>query len=190
VGLGLSGLVAASLVASGLELGWVASLERPQVAIVFIAFAFPLQGGASALAFLARDTAVGTALGVLAATWLATGLEYLISAPGSTSPTVGLLLLAAGFLLAASAAGAAVSKRMPAAVFAAEALRFVLIGIHELGAGKFWQDAGGVVGLLVVVLAGYTMLAAVLEAARGATTLPLGRHGSTPTTEPGVRPQL
>jgi succinate-acetate transporter protein len=190
VALGLSGLVAASLVASGLELGWVSAGERPLVAIVFLAFAFPLQGLASILAFLARDGAVGTAMGVLAGTWLATGLTYLATPPGSTSDTLGLLLLAAGGLLAAAAAAAASGKLVPAAVFATEALRFALIALYELSGAEVWQNLGGVVGLVVVALAGYAMLAAVLEGAHGRTVLPLGRRGGRVEREPGVRAQL
>lgn len=190
VALGLAGLVTASLVASGLELGWVDVTQRPHAAITFIAFAFPLQALAAVLAFLARDAAVGTAMGILSATWLATGLEYVASAPGTVSGSLGLLLLAAGFLLAAAAAGATASKLVPAAVFTIEALRFVLSGIYELSGTNFWQDFAGVVGLVVVALAGYAMLAAVLEASRGRTVLPLGRRNAPLEHEPGVRPQL
>src|SRR5690349_7261705 len=100
VALGLSGLVAASLVASGTELGWVALDERAHAALVILAFAFPLQFVASLLAFAARDGAVATALGVLAGSWLATSLVWLTSAAGSVSGSLGLLLLAAGGLLA------------------------------------------------------------------------------------------
>jgi uncharacterized protein len=177
IALGLAGLTLASLVASGLELGWVAQGERHVAALAFLGFAFPLQFAASLLAFQARDGAVGTAMGVLAGTWLLTGLTFVSTRPGSSSGALGLALLAAGGLLFAAAAGAALGKWFPATVFTVEALRFLLIGIHELGGTKTWQHAGGVVGLVVVALAGYGVLAAVLEDARGATVLPLGRHG-------------
>ena len=190
VALGLSGLVAASLVASGVELGWVAVDERAHAAVAILAFAFPLQFAASLLAFAARDGAVGTANGILSGAWLATSLVWLTSLPGSVSGSLGLLLLAAAGLLAAAAASAATGKLMPAVVFLAEALRFALVGIHELGGSEFWQNAGGVVGLVVVALAGYTMLAVVLEDARDRTVLPIGRRGSGPQPEPGVRRQL
>jgi uncharacterized protein len=190
VSLGLAGLVAASLVASGIELGWVVPGERALVGIVFVAFSFPLQGLASVLAFIARDAGVGTAMGILAGTWLATGLVYIVTPPGSTTDALGLLLLASGGLLAAAAAGAAGGKLVPAAVFGVEALRFAVIGVYELSAVSFWQDLGGIVGLVVVALAGYAMLAAVLEASRGRTVLPLGRRGGGVEQEPGIRPQL
>jgi uncharacterized protein len=190
VALGLSGLVSASLVASGLELGWVAVDERAHAAIAILAFAFPLQFLASILAFLARDGAAGTVMGVLAGTWLATSLVWLTSAAGSVSGSLGLLLLASAWLLAAGAVAVSTGKVLPALVFLIEAVRFALTGIHELGGSKFWQDASGVAGLVVVALAGYTVLAAALEDARGATVLPRGRRGTAATPEPGVRSQL
>jgi uncharacterized protein len=177
VALGLAGLVGASLVASGLELGWVAVDERSHAALVILAFAFPLQLSASLIAFAARDGAIGAALGILAGTWLATSLVWLTSIPGSVSGSLGLLLLAAGGLLAGAGAAAATGKLLPAAVFLLEGLRFVLAGIHELGGSEFWQNAGGVLGLVVVALAGYTMLALALEDAKDRTVLPAGRRG-------------
>jgi succinate-acetate transporter protein len=177
VALGLAGLVGASLVVSGLELGWVGAGERTAVALAMLAFAFPLQFAASMLAFQARDAAVGTAMGILAATWLCTGLTFLSSAPRSTSGALGLLLLASGALLVMTAIATATGKLAPALVFVVEGIRFGASAIHELGGGGFWQDAAGILGLVVVALAGYTMTAAVLEDARDRTVLPLGRRG-------------
>jgi succinate-acetate transporter protein len=200
VALGLSGLVAASLVLSGLELGWIASNQRGGAGLILVAFAFPLQFAASMLAFIARDAAVGAAMGILAGTWLSTGLTYLSSAPGSRGGALGLLLLASCTVLACAAAAAATGKLAPALVFLLAALRFALSGVYELGASEFWQDAAGVVGLVVVALAAYTMAAAALEDALGTTVLPLGRHGrgaapldeqlKTVEHEAGVRQQL
>lgn len=190
VALGLSGLVVASLVASGVELGWVAVDERTHAAIAVLAFAFPLQFAASLLAFAARDGAVGTANGILSGAWLATSLVWLTSLPGSVSGSLGLLLIAAAGVLAGAGVAAATGKVLPALVFLLEALRFVLAGIHELGGTEFWQNAAGVVGLGVVALAGYTMLAVTLEDAKDRTVLPIGRRGPGPEPEPGVRRQL
>jgi succinate-acetate transporter protein len=187
--LGMAGLVGASLVVSGLELGWIASNQRGGAGLMLVAFAFPLQFAASLLAFAARDGAAGTALGILAGTWLATGLTYLSSGADATSGALGLLLLASAAALACTAAGTATGKLVPALIFVLVALRFAGAGIHELGGGEFWQDAAGIVGLVVVALAGYTVAAAVLEDARGSTVLPLARRERV-EQEPGVRAQL
>jgi hypothetical protein len=180
VALGLSGLVVASLVVSGLELGWVASGERTQVALVLLALPFPLQFTASVIAFLGRDAAAATALGVLAGTWLATSLVWLASPPGSVSGALGLALLAAAGLLAGAGATVAARGGLPGVVFLVEALRFALSGIYELSGSEFWQDAAGVVGLAVVALAGFAMLTVLVHEARV----------SHIDHEPGVREQL
>jgi len=189
VALGLAGLVTASLVSSGLELGWIGVDERPQVALVLLALPFPVQFVASLLAFAARDGAVGTAMGVLSGAWLGTALVWLSTPARSTSGALGLLLLAVAGLLAASAAAAASGKLVPAGVFLLAALRFALSGIHQLSGSSVWENVTGVVGLAVLALAGYTMIAAVLEDARDRTVLPLGRR-SPIAGEAGLRKQL
>ena len=83
VALGLAGLCGASLVSSGLELGWIGHSESSRVALILLAFPFPLQLVASVLGFLARDGAVGTALGVLAGTWLSDALVLLSARRGA-----------------------------------------------------------------------------------------------------------
>jgi len=204
VPLGLSGLVGASLVLSGLELGWLAGSQQGAVGIVLLAFAFPLQFSASLLAFAARDGVLGAALGILAGTWLTTGLIYVGSGPGSRSGALGLLLLAATVVLASAAAAAATGKLAPALVFMLASLRFALSGVYELGGGTFWQDAAGIVGLVIVALAAYTMAMAALEDARGTPMPALGRRARGESAlaapfreqvagvehEPGVRQQL
>lgn len=178
--LGLSGLVAASLVSSGLELGWVSVSEQHAVALVLLGFAFPAQLVASLFAFVARDGAIGTALGVLSVTWLATGLVFIAGPPASTTGTLGLLLLAVAGLLGASAAAAARGNPLAGAVFGTAALRFALTGVYELSAAEFWQNAAGVVGLALLALAGFAMAKNEFKAA---AVTPL-------EAEPGVRERL
>jgi succinate-acetate transporter protein len=178
--LGLSGLVVASLVSSGLELGWLADTERHAVALALVGFAFPLQLVASLFAFVARDGAVGTALGVLSGAWLVNALVFLTSLPGTTTGALGLVLLAVAGLLGASAAAVAMTNRLSAAVFATASLRFALTGIYELSGTEFWQDAAAVVGLVLVALAGFAMATTVM---RDAAAKPL-------PDEPGVRERL
>src|SRR5436853_6110098 len=121
--LGMAGLAGASLVTSGSELGWIPSGDSKQVALVLLAFAFPLQIAAWAIAFLARDGVVGTTLGVLASTWLADGLIHLTTPPGSQNGALGLLFLATSAAVGAGAAAAGSAGRPPAFVFAIAAVR-------------------------------------------------------------------
>jgi succinate-acetate transporter protein len=203
-GLGLFGLAAATLVVAGLQLGWVEQAEGKKVALILIAFPFVSQLIASLWSTLARDGVAATAMGVLALTWLATGLVLFQSNPGETSDALGLFLLVAATAMALTAAVASLSKIAIGAIFFTAALRFALGGLHQLTNDELWEDLAGIVGLVLFALAIYGALAAELEDAQGQTILPLGRRmkgrlaldGSLDEqvkqapNEPGVRQQL
>ncbi len=174
--IGMSGLAVASFVQSGLDLGWVPKTQGVDVGLILLSVPFVLQLLACVFAYLARDGATGATLGLLATTWLSLGLVHLTSAPGATSPALGLLLMAAGTMLALSAAAVAVVKPLPAGVFAIAALRFLLAGIYELSAGGFWQSFAGVVGLVITAVAGYCVLAFELEDQRHPLLPTFRRH--------------
>lgn len=175
--LGFVGLAAATFVYAGFQLGWVSEAERDLVGAILLAVPVPLQATGSVLAFLARDGATGTALGLLSVSWLSIGLVLILSPTGSTSDALGLLLLASAAALAASSAVTALSKLVPALVVLLTAVRFALGGVYELGGGEGWQDATAAVGLALAALALYAASANELEDAEGPGVLPLGRRG-------------
>jgi len=203
-GLGLFGLAAATLVVSGLQLGWVDKGEGDKVGLILIAFPFLAQLLASIWSTLARDGVAMTGMGVLALTWLSVGLVLLSSAPGEKSDALGLLLLLSSVAMLLTALVASLSKLAVAAVFVTAAVRFALTALDELTGNEFWENAAGIVGLALFALAIYGALAAELEDAQGETVLPLGRRmkgrlaldGSLDEqmkkapNEPGVRQQL
>ena len=89
--LGFLALAAATLLVSGLQLDWLEPAEGHDVALMLLAFVFPLQLVASVFGFLGRDVVAGTGMGVLAGTWLSVALVMLDrSAPGATSDALGL----------------------------------------------------------------------------------------------------
>src|SRR5438270_13553864 len=88
--LGLCGLVIASLVLSGLDLRWVGTQDSHAVGVLLLAAPAPLQLLACAFALPARDAAAAASMGLLAASWIATGLIRLLSPPGATSAPLGL----------------------------------------------------------------------------------------------------
>jgi succinate-acetate transporter protein len=173
----MSGLAIASLVESGLALGWVPSSEAVQAGLILIAVPFVLQLLASIFSYLARDGAGGAATGVLATTWLALGLSHVTAGTGKTTAVIGLLLVAAGGVLALSAMAIGVGKPLLAAVFGLAALRFGLAGVYELSGTAFWQDIAGVLGLVVCAGAAYCLLAFELEGQQRQTVLPTLRRG-------------
>jgi succinate-acetate transporter protein len=175
--LGFLALAAATLVVSGLQLKWLGPAEGREVALILIAFVFPLQLVSSIFGYLARDVVAGTAMGILAGTWLSMGLIKLTGRPGATSDPLGLFLLIASASMAIPAAAAATGKLVPAAVLATTSLRFLVTGLFEITASGFWMDVAGVVGLVLCALAVYAAAAMALEDAKRATVLPLGRRG-------------
>lgn len=173
----MSGLAIASLVESGLDLGWIPKSQAGQAGVILVAVPFVLQLLACVFSYLARDGATGAAVGVLASSWLAIGLIQVISIPGHTSKALGLLLLSAGGALALSASAIVSTKPLPGFVFAIAALRFIISGVYELGSGGFWQHGAGIVGLLVALSAGYCVIAFELEGQRKRPALPTFRRG-------------
>ncbi|MFL5790001.1 MAG: hypothetical protein ACJ76A_00725 [Actinomycetota bacterium] len=201
---GFLGLAAATVVLATMNLGWIPSSEAHTVALVMIAFVFPLQGTASIFGFLSRDGVVATAMAVLAGTWLTVGLAMLTSPPGSTSDAVGVLLLVSAVAMLLPALGAAFSKLVPALVLTTASLRFATSGVYQLTSATTWERVTGWVGIVLGVFAVYAALAALLESVQKHTVLPMGRRGKGRqavegglteqlldlTHEPGVRSQL
>ena len=173
---GLSGLAIASLVESGLDLGWIAKSQTPQVGLVMLAVPFILQLIACVFSYLARDGATGACVGVLSTTWLGIGLISITSG-SSTSGALGLLLVASGGLLGVSATATGMAKPLAGLVFVAAALRFEFSGVYELSSNGWWKDASGILGLVVCGLAAYSVLAFELEGQKRQPVLPTFRRG-------------
>jgi len=202
--IGFGGLVAATFVVAGLNLGWIPPTEGRNVALVLIAFVFPLQLLASILGYLERDGVAGTGMGVLAGTWLGIGLVLLTSNPGSTSDALGLFLLSSGALILIPAIGALANKLVPGLVLVGASVRFFTTGVYQLTASKTWETAAGVVGVVLAAIALYAAYASGLEDSLKKTVLPIGRRSrgkqavegtlfdqlQTIRKEPGVRQQL
>lgn len=174
--IGMSGLLIASLVQSGLDLRWIGVTQTREVGVILLAVPFVLQLVACLVSYLARDGATGAAIGVLATTWAGLGAVHLISRPGSRSGAVGLLLLAAAAVLVLSSVAVSSAKPLPALVFLAAAVRFVLSGVYQLGGTSFWRDAAGIDGLVVLGLAAYCVIAFELEGQQHHPVLPTFRR--------------
>jgi hypothetical protein len=177
VTIGMSGLAVASLVEAGLDLRWISEGQTRYAGIVLLAMPFVLQLIASLFSYLARDGAGGAALGVLSTSWLAIALSQLTGPAGSRSGALGLALLAAGGVLALSAAVVSIGKPLLGAVFVLAGARFVLTGAFELGAGTGVREVAGVISLIVLALASYCVLAFELEGQRRHAVLPTFRRG-------------
>lgn len=176
--LGMAALGTASLLVAGLELGWFTTADRTLVAVVLVGFCFPLQLLASIFGFLGRDTSAATGFGIQGGTWLVVGIQLLIGTPGHVSHAVGVLLLVSSAWVLLSATGATLGKLVPGAVLFTTALRFLLTGLYELTASHGLEHAAAIVGLALVLLAGYAALALEIENSQRRTVLPLLRRGA------------
>src|SRR5437763_2526359 len=66
-------------------LGWIPATDGRDVFLLVLVFVTPIEAITSVLAYLARDTAGGTTLGVFAGTWATLGTIGLGLQPGQTS---------------------------------------------------------------------------------------------------------
>jgi succinate-acetate transporter protein len=176
--LGFVALGAASVMLSGIQLGWVPSSEDRQAAVVLLVFVGPLQLLSSVFGFLARDSVGGTGMGLLAGSWFATGSLLLFGAAPTTSRALGLLLLFVAGALLVPMVSASFGKVLAAVVMAGAAGRFVLTGGYELFGGPAWQRASGWWGVALCGLALYGAMAFEVEDTLRATVLPTGRRGA------------
>src|SRR5215204_6105759 len=82
--LGFLALAVGTMLVSGLQLGWLEPSEGHKVALMLLAFVFPLQLLTSIFGFLARDAVAGVGMGILAGTWASVGIVKLTSESGAT----------------------------------------------------------------------------------------------------------
>lgn len=174
--LGFLGLFVSTAAFAVLQLGWLSPEQGRVVALAALLLTVPVQLLAAVYGFLARDPVAGTGMGILAGTWAVAGYVTLTSAPGTTSPGLGVvLLLAAAAMLVPAFAG--LPKLVAAAVMALSAARFAVTGVAEVSGSSGWMTAAGTVGLALAALALYAALAFELEDTRHRTVLPLLRRG-------------
>jgi uncharacterized protein len=189
--IGFIGLAGGTITLAALNLGWIPKSEGTNVALALIAFVFPLQLSAAIFGILSRDGVTGTAMGILAGTWLTVGLVMLTSPPGSTSDALGVLLLVAAAAMLVPAAAAWLSKLVPATVLTLAALRFASSGMYELSASDAWGEITGWIGMALGIVALYAALASLLENVSKKTVVPMGRrHRARQAVEGGLTEQL
>lgn len=182
--IGMLALAVGSLVLSGIQLKWVPITQTNIVALCLLGFVVPLQFIGFIFGLLSRDEGASSSMGVLFAAWLASGLSLLASPPGSHSGGLGLLLVAAAGALVVPILVAASTKPLMSLVILAAAVRFMLSGIYEFGAGSVWQTASGIDGLVTVGLAWYAGLAFAFEAAQRHAILPTFRRSGQSSPSP------
>ena len=183
---------------------WVPLSETMQIGILLAAFVFPLEGLATVMAFVARDTLAATVLGLFTTSWLALGLVLITGTPGAISTTEGIYLLGFAAAVASLALIASAGKPLVALTLVLSATRAILFGLYEVTRTASLEHAAGYVAAAIAAVAWYSGTAFAVEEVRGRPLLPVLRRGSSAVAvsddlprqlsdarrEPGVRSQL
>jgi succinate-acetate transporter protein len=189
---------------AALDAPWVKPTETHTVGLMLVAFVGPLEGGAAVIAFLARDTLAGVALGLFTGSWSLTGFATMQAQPDVLSPAQGYFLIAFSIAVLLLSAVAWLGQPLIASLLTVSVARGLLSAAYELGAGKEWDHVAGWLALAIFCIAMYGGLAFLLEDAKGIAVLPLGRRGASREAiegdmeaqlagladEPGVRTHL
>ena len=170
------GLMIATVLVAGVELGIVPTREQHAAAWILLAVPFPLQLLAAAWAFPSRSAGAATASAVLAGTWLAVSLGMMHLPEGVSSPALGLLFCTAGAAMLVATLAEATSALVPAIVMLATAIRFFFSATSQLTGSGFWQHTAGYAGFVLGGLALYGALALELEGAVDREVLPVLRY--------------
>jgi succinate-acetate transporter protein len=183
---------------------WITATDAHTVALVFLAFVGPLEALAAAIAFLARDTMAGVALGLFTGSWFLTGFATLHAEPGVLDAAQGYMLVGFTIAILLLSVVAWMGQPLIATLLTVAAARGACAAAYQLGAGKGWNIVAGWIALVIYCVAMYGGLAFLLEDAKGRAVLPIGRRGSSAEAiegdlpaqlagladEPGVRKHL
>jgi uncharacterized protein len=160
------GLMIASLVISGLELGWVPASETHIAGWVLLGVPLPLQFVAAIFGFHGRSATAATGSSALAAAWLGMSLALINAKPGAFTPShaVGMLAIGVGAaLLIPAASDLRAGAPLAAAVLVLASSRFAVTAIAALAQSHGARTAAAVLGLVVAAGSFYAALALELE---------------------------
>lgn len=174
--LGFMALALGTVGFSTLQLGIVGEGEASTMALAVLVLTVPLQLLSAIIGFGARDPIAGTGMAMVSGVWAMLAVTTLTSAPGTTSPALGVLLVTAGAaMLVPASAGR--GKLLAAAIMIGSAARFALTGVAEITAVSAWDVVAGALGLALAALALYAALGFVLEEGGARKQLPVLRRG-------------
>lgn len=165
--------------------GWVPLSETEQVGIILATFVFPLEGLATVMAYLARDTLAATVLGLFTTSWLALGLILITGRPGAISVTEGFYLLGFAAVVVSLALIAVAGKPLIALTLVLSAARAILYGLFEVTSTRGLEHAAGYVAAAIALVAWYSGTAFALEDMRQRPLLPVLRRGAATTAMEG-----
>jgi hypothetical protein len=173
------GLLLASTILAGLELGWIPKAQVHEAGWALVAVPIPLQLVAAIFGFHGRSASAATGSSVLAAAWLGTALDLITAKAGAPTPSAATAMLSFGTaaaLLVPALSDARGGSLLPGGVLGFASCRFALTGIVGLTHSAGLKTATGVVGCAVAAAALYAALALELEGSRDPSSLPTFRR--------------
>lgn len=181
--LGFFAFGAGALTTAVWDLHWIPRAEYKPAAIALIAFVAPLELLACIFAFLSRDAAGGTTMGIFAATWGVFASFWLAVGP-LQSPALGVFSVMLTGAIACLAVVAFPAKPLLSLVLVIAAVRDGCLAAFHLGATGALKGVGWC-GLVLAPLSLYGGLAFLLEDVNQRTILPLLRRGAAKTSMEG-----
>jgi uncharacterized protein len=176
---------------AALSAGWVKPVDQHTVGLLLALFVFPLQVIATVFAYLARDGAAGTALGLFSTSWLASGVLLATGTPGSLDRAEGFYFIAFTIVILLLAGASIAGRPLLSLFLLVSSCRTVTGAVYQLGGGRGWDTVSGWFALVSFCVALYAGLAFLLEDSLGRTVLPLARVGAARTSiEAGLEEQL
>jgi uncharacterized protein len=193
-----------AFVTAAYSVGWIPVGQGRVVYELLLLFVVPIQTIAVVFAFLSRDTAGGTTMGVFAATWGTLAVIGMSLKPGETSTALGVFLCADCVAVLILALASITGNPAFTVILLIGCARFATNGVYQLTGTTGYQQVSGWVGIALSVTAAYAGLAFLLEDARHKPVLPLVREGHARDaldadlneniarleSEPGVRTRL
>ena len=174
-----------TLLAGTMELGWIPPAELKSVAIVMLGFVAPLELLSCIFAFLARDTAGATTMGVFAASWVGFATTWLATGTAKDDVALGMFSLMLAIIFAALASAAFSTKPMLALILCLAFARMSAVAAAQLAGSKVARDVGGIVSLLLAAFSIYGATAFLLEDMKQRAVLPVFRKGPAQETMEG-----
>src|SRR5204863_7525838 len=111
-------------------------------------------------------------------TWATLGVIGLGLAPGETSTTLGVFLLADGVVILILAIAAIFGNPAFTVLLGVACARFALNGVYELTGSTTTEHVSGYIGLVLAAVAGCGGLAVLLEDGQHRPGLPMLRPGA------------
>lgn len=190
------------MLVSAVELRWIQPADAANVPLVLLGFVAPAELLACVLAYLARDTASATTLGIFALSWVAQSL-VLLRQDQQPSTVLGVFLILLALMMAALALVGYKTKPLVSFILGLACLRSIASALVKFQVDEL-KMAAAILGILLAGLSLYGGTAFLIEDMRRDAVLPLFRKGPAraaihgglgdqlkrTTNEAGVRQQL